>query len=945
MRNHKLNVALGGWAAAAVIVCAAAPASAQALIQAAPPPVASPAPVAQAPAAATITAQPMLCGTPIPPPPNLPPTNIGPVVYYIAPCFDKQGNVPVVEAETYLYYIQLQPSLPSQNIWRPWDQKAEQTALDDTKRLWATNFLDDFSLEVQDYHFENGVIGKLVTYHLEERQRVKNVTYVQAADSKPYDKDGLNRTKFEEKLRELGVTIRLDSFVDSATNARVANSVREMLVDKGYQDAKVEPVVELLEGGPKTVNLTFKIAEGPKVKITDVAFIGNKVFSNGDLKGKMKQNKGGGFFIFKGSGVYQEDKFEEDAQRITDFYRENGYIEVNVGEPTLKKLRDSKDGKERFMTLEIPVHEGRRFKVREFAFDGNTKVTTVALRPLFKLQPGDYYNEKKIHDGLDKSKEIYGSVGYFEMTGLPELVPAGVVPGEAPSVTASRPAVVNVTMKMQEGKQYFINRITFVGNTTTRDNVIRREMRLYENGVFNTEALKFSIRRLNQLGYFKPLEDQKNITVEKTPGSDSKVNLSLKLEEQNRNQLSFGAGVSQYDGVFGQLSFSTANFMGRGESLTLSMQTGARAHDYEIAFTEPFLFDRPITGSVDLHRRDIHYLYQFTQGSTGGNITFGWPLANFTRMYLDYSYDRVKVADLNQAFFDSSCLLTSSCSTLDISNLTTAQLQLIQQNPYLYDSLLIGKGGRRSISKVTPTIALNSVDNPVTPVTGRRYTISSAVSGLGGDTRYVKPSVEGVWFLQQNKRISLGLRAQAEYIRPWGSAVGATNSLPIFEKLVLGGGYSVRGYDLRSIGPRAKTSAGVDTGVVVGGNKSLLFNAEYLINIAGPVRLILFYDAGQVKDTCGLLPIAPATVQAPVITAGSIFTTALPTPVQVSSCRFDVHDFITSTGAEIRFFMPVLNVPFRLIFAANPQRTGVLNSSTLQQEKKYRFRFDVGSTF
>jgi len=502
-----------------------------------------------------------------------------------------------------------------------------------------------------------------------------------------------------------------------------------------------------------------------------------------------------------------------------------------------------------------------------------------------------------------------------------------------------------VTMRLEEGKQYFVHRITFAGNTTTRDNVIRREMRLYEDGVFNTEALKFSIRRLNQLGYFKPLEDQKNITVEKTPGSDNKVNVSLKLEEQNRNQLSFGAGVSQYDGVFGQLSFSTANFMGRGESLTLSMQTGARAHDYEVAFTEPFLFDRPITGSVDLHRRDIHYIDQFTQASDGGNVTFGWPLANFTRMFLDYSYDQVQVRDLNQAFFDSTCLLSSTgCSTLDINNLTQQQLQLIQQNPYLYDSLLIGKGGRRKISKVTPTIALNSVDNPITPVTGRRYTFSSALAGLGGDTRYVKPSAEAVWFLQQNKRISLGLRAQAEYIRPWGSSVGATNSLPIFEKLVLGGGYSVRGYDLRSIGPRAKTATGADTGVVVGGNKSLLFNAEYLINIAGPVRLILFYDAGQVKDTCGSgLLTTPSAIQAPVITAGSVFTE--PLPALPTSCRFNVHDFITSTGAEIRFFMPVLNVPFRLIFAANPQRQGILNSTTLQQEKKFRFRFDVGSTF
>ena len=207
------------------------------------------------------------------------------------------------------------------------------------------------------------------------------------------------------------------------------------------------------------------------------------------------------------------------------------------------------------------------------------------MRPLFKMKTGEYYNEKRIREGFEKMQEIYGAGGHFEMTPYPEFEPEG--------------EKVNVTIRINEGKQYFINRITFQGNTTTRDNVIRRELRLYENSVFNTEALKYSVKRLNQLGYFKPLEDQKNITIDKTPGADNKVDVSLKLEEQNRNQLSFGAGVSQYDGVFGQLSFSTANFMGRGENFTVSMQTGARVSDYQVAFTEPFLFDRPITGSVD----------------------------------------------------------------------------------------------------------------------------------------------------------------------------------------------------------------------------------------------------------------------------------------------------------------------------------------------------------
>src|SRR5258708_28438296 len=159
---------------------------------------------------------------------------------------------------------------------------------------------------------------------------------------------------------------------------------------------------------------------------------------------------------------------------------------------------------------------------------------------------------------------------------------------------------------MQEGLQFFVNRITFVGNTTTRDNVIRREIRLLENGVFNTEALKFSVKRLNQLGYFKALEGKPGeVDVQKTVAEPNKVDVKLKLEEQNRNQLTFGAGVSEFEGVFGQLSFQTANFMGRGESLTMSVQTGSPPQDQSLAFSEPFPFDRDITCGLQLFQRAI----------------------------------------------------------------------------------------------------------------------------------------------------------------------------------------------------------------------------------------------------------------------------------------------------------------------------------------------------
>ena len=205
------------------------------------------------------------------------------------------------------------------------------------------------------------------------------------------------------------------------------------------------------------------------------------------------------------------------------------------------------------------------------------------------------------------------------------------------------------------------------------------------------------------------------------------------------------------------------------------------------------------------------------------------------------------------------------------------------------------------------------MDNPIFPTSGKRLTLSSDFAGIGGDVNFIKPRVEGVWYIPQNRRISLGMRAQFEWLKPYGS----TKVVPIYERLVLGGEYSVRGFDLRTIGPRDPATL-----LVIGGNKSLLFNFEYLISIAGPVRLVLFFDAGQVP---GLKPGLPVPLTPPLYSAGDGLVAADQTPTLLPGAydtsvfdKFRWDGFKTSTGAEIRFFMPVLNVPFRLIFAANP---------------------------
>ena len=865
-----------------------------------------------------------ICNQQVPEPARLPPADSGPVVTAVMLCFEKQGGSPIIEANTYLYYMQAKGSRPSLNDWIKYDDSVQQVALADFKRLIATNFLDDHSIEVHGVRYANGVPGKVIVYNMEERQRVKIVDYVGT--------EKVDTSKIEEALKAKSISIRLDSFIDPGLIRRVSGVVHDVYAEKGYEFVEVKPEIKPIEGGPKLVNVTFHITEGPKVKIRQVDFVGNSAIKDSKLERQMKENKAGRFSFILGNGTYKADKFEEDADKVVAYYRDRGYIEARVGQPELKILEDSRDSKTRFVELRIPVTEGQKYRIGKIEFDGNKIVKSEGLRPLFQIKEGDIYSEKKVRKGFEKAKEVYGTGGYMDFTGYPDLAPRGApaangtpdLSGPAPApATPSGPPIVDVTLRLQEGKQYFVNRITFVGNTTTRDNVIRREIRLVESNVFNTEALKYSIKRLNQLGYFKPLEGEA-IGVDKTPGADNKVDIKLKFEEQNRNQLTFGAGVSQYDGFFGQLAFQTSNFLGRGETFTVSAQQGSRATNYQLAFSEPFLFDKPQTAGVDLFIRELQYIGLYTQKSSGGNVVYGFQVADFARMFVNYSYENVQVKDLNPVFNDPAVL---------------------RGNPLLADSLLTHEGGKRTISKIGPSYIYNTVDNPIFPTSGKRYTASFDVAGIGGNTSFVNPRLEGIWYFPQTKRTSLGFRVAGEYIRPYGS----TSVLPIFQKIFLGGEYSIRGFDIRSVSPRDLVS-----GVQVGGNKSLLFYAEYLIHIAGPVRLVLFYDVGQVRDVGEhfawkepiLQRVAQGTLYPTFLDTVGIITNPLIgiTPSVETRTIGETNAFKSSTGAEIRFFMPVLNVPFRLIFAMNPSRGNVLDNN-LQPEKRFKFRFAVGSTF
>ncbi|HZA37375.1 MAG TPA: hypothetical protein VE505_20735, partial [Vicinamibacterales bacterium] len=255
-----------------------------------------PAPAQAAPAAAAPPT-----GQPVPEagqPARLPPPGSPPLVRFIELQFPAQGGVSVIDPQTYLYYIQTQASRSREGVWSPYK---EETVLEDFKRLWATNFLDNLSIEVKDVPYENGVVGKHVIYVLEERQRVKIVDYT---GSKKVD-----QTKIDEKLKEENITIRLDSFIDPGLIRKVEGVVRGLLSEKGHQFAEVTHQITPMPGGPKLVHLSFVINEGPKVRIREIDFVGNKAVSDGALRKQMKANKQEWPFSFiTGRGTFQEPK-------------------------------------------------------------------------------------------------------------------------------------------------------------------------------------------------------------------------------------------------------------------------------------------------------------------------------------------------------------------------------------------------------------------------------------------------------------------------------------------------------------------------------------------------------------------------------------------------------------------------------------------------------------
>ncbi|TFG58534.1 MAG: outer membrane protein assembly factor BamA, partial [Candidatus Aminicenantes bacterium] len=484
--------------------------------------------------------------------------------------------------------------------------------------------------------------------------------------------------------------------------------------------------------------------------------------------------------------------------------------------------------------------------------EGNKAINVKFLRSLVKLLPGEVYSTKSREKSVDDISEVYRDGGfiYIQVIPIENLDP--------------KRKVVNVTFNIVEGEVAYLNRLDFRGNNYTKDKVIRREMMIREGDRFSLSMFKNSILRIKQLGL---VDLEKDPDIQPNPDDPTKMNVIVNVKELQRNNIQFTAGYSGYEGTFVAFSYSTVNFLGAGETLELTAQQGKLVKNYSFGFSEPYLFDKPITAGFNIYDRKTDYssLGLYKQKTKGINLTTGTRLFGMWRANLMYTIQKVSVS------YPEGMTISS-----------------------IYSS------GTFFESSISPMIFRSTIDSPLTPTHGTQYSLSMKYAGnfLGGEIDLIKPQVEFTYYHpilgRGPKAHVIGFHAQYQFIKAMNNS-----EVPYWEKFFLGGERSIRGYEVYSIGPRNAN------GYNLGGEKSAIFNAEYIIPVGGPLYAIFFYDLGN------SIPYS-------------------------DTLRFK--DMYSSMGIEARLFVPALRVPFRLIFSYN-------NKKILSNDPDFAFRFAVGTTF
>ncbi len=711
----------------------------------------------------------------------------------------------------------------------------------DFRVLWSTGFFSNIKIEK-----EEGTKGKIVRIIVEENPVIKDIIYKTGKKLKEDD--------IVNKLKEKDEYILPYSYYNHYKVKRIEKTIKELLLEKGLQSGEVK--VEIDKKGKNELDVIFDIHEGPKIKVGEVIFEGKPKLLQSTLRGAMKENKKHGIISWvMGKDAFKQNMLEEDLASIKKRLQEHGYMEAIVGEPRIEDItkRSIFLKKQKMKRIVIPVDAGYRYVVGDVKIEGSKIISTKYLRKLIRYREGDIYSTKIREKSIEEIGELYRNAGYLY---------AQIIPVENLDPKRKR---VNITFQIYEGEVAYLHRLRIKGNTYTKDKVIRREILLREGDRFSLALFRDSILRMRQLGLVE-LEEGMEPEIKPRPEDPTQIDVTLRVRELQRNNIQFTAGYSGYEGTFVALSYSTVNFLGAGENLQLMVQHGKRIKNYMFGFSEPHFLDYPVTLGFNIYNRHTIYPWLYDRKGKGIDFVIGARIKGYWRTNITYTYEYVNIDVPGES--DES------------------------YDPSYYSMWL----GNYNVSSILPVIYRSTVDSPLTPSRGTMYLASCKFAGsfLGGDINMIKPRFEWSFFHPLIRNHVIGLHLEYQFIKTSGDS-----RIPIWEKFYLGGERSIRGYEIYSIGPRSPTGSNM------GGTKSLVLNAEYIIPVGGPLYLILFYDIGN---------------------------------AYASDQKMSFSSLYSSKGLEMRIFVPALRVPFRLIFAHNSPKIRADDSN-------YAFRFAIGTTF
>ncbi|MDT4966677.1 MAG: outer membrane protein insertion porin family [Acidobacteriota bacterium] len=712
--------------------------------------------------------------------------------------------------EDLLYYVQTK-------VGEPYNADQVQR---DLQTLLALGFFDKSSARVETGEGARG--GVDVTFVVNELPIIRDIQF-----------EGLHSVAESDILkafRERRIGVSKEAIRDPVKIQNARRVIRELLAAKGHPNATVE--VREDEVSQTSTAITFVVNEGKRVRVVEIQFEGNQIFSDGKLRSQMKYVQEAGLITrFRGQDILDREKLEVDMHRVQFYMRSKGYLQARIGEPRVEGLGQRRTGFfiplpllssiDEGLRVTIPVTEGKIYRIGKLTIEGNSIYSEQVITNVIGLKPGDIANGERIGKALQEDlKKAYGAQGFIQYE-------YDVEPTFKDNPQDPKQGIVDFKFTITEGKQFTLRRLEFLGNTFTRDNVLRREVLVNEGDVYNQRAFEISVLRLNQLGFFDPIDHERDADF-RTDEEEANVDINLKVTERGRQQISFNGGISGIGGSFFGLEYSTNNLFGRGETLSFNLAYGNRQRSFQFSFTEPYFRNRPITLGFSV----FTYSQKFF-----GEGTFLSGNASAQQGLLGSSLDFLSVGDENlftrtstgASVFASSPLseFLKKTSFTQLSRVglsyqisqTSVKDPAVNSDPTNTNFIPVIYGQPNILtSRVTGSFAYDSrgfAKDPNDPVRGRSVSASMSLSGLGGDVRTYAPSISYTQYYPVRRKgrdqqpevfgfrlvaANIGSFALSQAVRD-SPSLAFINGIPIYERFFLGDEFTIRGYNVRSISP------------------------------------------------------------------------------------------------------------------------------------------------